>query len=232
MLEEQRLESGWPARDFDPEARSFLLQEARQRVQEQLAQVRNYDVKIAALFTASAGLFALSGFLGSLKLEASPAALLTMMAVSASLVAWILMGFAYWLRETGTGLEMQVIRESYAGISRQELEDAALESHVEDFILNERTIRAKARWLTRSLFAVAAQLVLLFAATIASSYGSRRTQRTETTAMAERTAMRHSYRWFAEGDGDVAAWLSSRTSHCRPSLSRQRCLYGPLQSPS
>ena len=169
MTDQLPLESGWPARDFDAEARAFLLQEARQRVQEQLAQVRNYDVKIAALFTASAGLFALSGFLGSLKLDASPAALLTMMAVSVSLVAWILLGFAYWLRETGTGLEMQAIRENYAGTSRQELEDAALESHVEDFILNERTIRAKARWLTRSLFAVSAQLILLFAATIANS---------------------------------------------------------------
>ena len=169
MSDELPLESGWPARDFDAEARAYLLHEARQRVQEQLAQVRNYDVKIAALFTASAGLFALSGFLGNLRLDASAAALLTMMAVFASLIAWILLGFAYWLRETGTGLEMQAIRENYAGASRQELEDAALESHVEDFILNERTIRAKARWLTRSLFAVAAQLVLLFAATIASS---------------------------------------------------------------
>lgn len=135
-------------------------------------QVRNYDIKIAALFTASAGLFALSGFLGSLRLETSPAAVLTLMAVSVSLITWILLGFAYWLRETGTGLEMQTIRENYVGASRQELEDAALESYVEDFILNERTIRAKARWLTWSLFAVAAQLILLFAATIANSSGT------------------------------------------------------------
>ena len=134
-----------------------MLLEARHRVQEQLAQVRSYDVKIAALFTASAGLFALSGFWGISRFETSPAAVLTLMAVTVSLIAWVLLGIAYWLRETGTGLEMHsYTRRTYAGTTRQELEDAALESHVEDFILNERTIRAKARWLTRSLFAVAA----------------------------------------------------------------------------
>ena len=166
---QESYEQGWPARDFDEEARSYLLQEGRQRVQEQLAQLRSYDVKIAALFTASAGLFALSGFLGSLKLADSPAAILTLLALFASLIAWILLGIAYWLRETGTGLEMQTVRDNYAGTSRQELQDAALESYVEDFILNQRTLRSKARWLTWSLVAVAAQLLLLFAATIANA---------------------------------------------------------------
>ena len=170
MPEDRRsYEEGWPARDFSEEARSYLLHEARQRVQEQLAQVRSYDVKIAALFTASAGLFALSGFLGSLRIEATPEGVLTLMTVSASLIAWILLGIAYWLRRTGVGLDMQAIRDYYAKSGVQELQDAALESLVEDFILNQRTIRSKALWLKWSLIAVAAQLLLLFAATVADT---------------------------------------------------------------
>lgn len=169
MSEQPPAAIGWPARDFDEAARSYLLQEARLRVQEQLAQIRTYDVKIAALFTASAGLFALSGFLGSLTIEATPEAVLTLLAISVSLVAWILLGIAYWLRTTGVGLDMQAIRDSYANTGQQELRDTALESLVEDFILNERTIRSKAGWLTRSLIAVAIQLLLLFAATVANS---------------------------------------------------------------
>ena len=161
--------TGWPARDFDEEARAYLLLEARLRVQEQLAQVRTYDVKIAALFTASAGLFALSGFLGSLRFEATPEAVLTVMTVTLSLIAWALLGVAYWLRTTGVGLDMQAVRDNYANTTLSELRDAALESLVEDFILNEKTIRSKARWLTCSLVAVAAQLLLLFAATVANS---------------------------------------------------------------
>ncbi len=169
MALEELQEEGWPSRDFSPDARAYLLQEARLRVQEQLAQVRTYDVKIAALFTASAGLFALSGFLGTLKLEATPEAVLTLMTVSASLIAWTLLGVAYWLRNTGVGLDMQMIRDGYAKADIQELRDTALEALVEDFILNQNTIRSKARWLTRSLFAVAVQLILLFAATVANA---------------------------------------------------------------
>ncbi len=158
--------TGWPTRDFDEDARSYLLQEARLRVQEQLAHVRTYDVKIAALFTASAGLFALTGVLGNLRIEATPEAVLSLMTASASLIAWILLGIAYWLRNSGVGLDMQTIRDKYAKVG---LQDAALESLVEDFILNQNTIRSKARWLTRSLIAVAVQLILLFAATLANA---------------------------------------------------------------
>ena len=145
------------------------MQEARLRVQEQLAQVRTYDVKIAALFTASAGLFALTGVLGNLRIEATPEAVLSLMTASGSLIAWILLGIAYWLRNSGVGLDMQTIRDKYAKVGLQELQDAALESLVEDFILNQNTIRSKARWLTRSLIAVAVQLILLFAATLANA---------------------------------------------------------------
>lgn len=163
------LEGGWPARDFDKSARAYLLVEARQRVQEQLALIRAQDVKIAALFTTSAGLFALSGVLGSLKVEASPETVLTFLGFFASLLAWCLLGLAYWTREIGSGLDLEVIREHYGGTTRQELEDVALESLVEGFILNQRTIRSKERWLRKSFFAVAAQLLLLFAAIIATA---------------------------------------------------------------
>ena len=165
----ESFEQGWPARDFDEDARGYLLIEARQRVQEQLSTLRSQDVKIAALFTASVALFALSGFLGSLRIEATPEAVLTVMAFVASLGAWLCLGIAYWTRETGDGLSLTMIREYYSGSSRQELQEVGLESAVEDFALNQRAIRAKSRWLRWSFVAVATQLLLLFASILASA---------------------------------------------------------------
>ena len=169
MSTEEWPEDGWPARDFDEDVRLYLLIEARQRVQEQLAFLRAQDVKIAALFTASTALFALSGFLGSLSLEPTPEVVLTFMALFASLVAWSCLGLAYWTREIGVGLNLELIRDHYTGFSKQELQDASLESFVEDFTQNQRTIRSKARWLKRSFVALAAQLLLLFASIIATA---------------------------------------------------------------
>ena len=169
---EPEAQDGWPAQEFEKDARDYLLGEARQRVQEQLAFIRAQDVKIAALFTTSAGLFALSGVLGSLSVEASPETVLTFLEFFASLVAWCLLGLAYWTREIGSGLDLTVIRRHYGGTSRQELEDVTLESLVEGFTLNQRTIRSKERWLRKSFFAVAAQLLLLFGAIIASAAAS------------------------------------------------------------
>lgn len=107
--------------------------------------------------------------LGSLSVEASPETVLTFLEFFASLVAWCLLGLAYWTREIASGLDLTVIRWHYGGTSRQELEDVALESLVEGFALNQRTIRSKERWLRKSFFAVAAQLLLLFAAILASA---------------------------------------------------------------
>ena len=153
---------GWSTRDY-------LRVEARMRVQEQLSLIRAQDVKIAALFTTSAGLFALSGVLGSLSVEVSPETVLTFLGFFASLIAWCLLGLAYWTREIGSGLDLAIIRQHYGGTSRQELEDVTLESLVEGFVINQGTIRSKERWLRKSFFAVATQLLLLFAAFIAVS---------------------------------------------------------------
>ena len=167
--DEYELQDGWPARDFDEQARDYLLVEARKRVQEQLSLIRAQDVKIAALFTTSAGLFALSGLLGILRVELSPESVLTFLGFFASLLAWCLLGLAYWTREIGSGLDLDVIRQHYSRSSRQELEDVTLETLSEGFVLNQRTIRSKERWLRMSFFAVAAQLILLFAAIIATA---------------------------------------------------------------
>lgn len=166
------LESGWPARDFDEEARAFLLEEARQRIQAQVAHLRAQDVKIAALFTASAGLFALSGLLGGLRVEATPETVLTFMGFLASLVAWLFLGLAYWTRDMGVGLDLEIVKRHYTLASSQELKDATLESLVAGFILNQQTIGSKTRWLQKSFFAVATQLLLLFAAVIAGAIAS------------------------------------------------------------
>ena len=168
----ESFEQGWPARDFDEDAREYLLIESRQRVQEQLTLLRSQDVKIAALFTASTALFALSGILGSPRLEGTPEAVLTFMAFFVSLGAWLCLGIAYWTRDIGDGLNLAIIREHYVQTSIQDLQDVALESLVEDFILNQRQILTKGRWLKWSFVAVATQLLLLFASIVASAVGS------------------------------------------------------------
>jgi len=172
VVEKLPLETGWPARDFDAEAREYLLEEAHQRVQAQLAHLRAQDVKIAALFTASAGLFALSGLLGGLRLEATPEAVLTFMGFFASLVAWLFLGLAYWTRDIGVGLDLDIVKKHYAGATSQELKDATLESLVAGFILNQQTIESKTRWLQKSFFGVATQLLLLFAVVVAGAIAS------------------------------------------------------------
>lgn len=169
MASEDLREDGWPARDFDRKARRYLLSESRQRVQEQLAELGSQDVKIAALFTASAALFAVNGLTGGVQLVWSAAAILTFATFLASLVAWTLLGFAYWTRSVGLGVDPRVFRRHYQQASEQELRDAALELAVEDFELNQGTIDSKAKWLRCSFLAIAVQLVLTFSAVLASS---------------------------------------------------------------
>ena len=169
MTTEELREDGWPARDFDEGARRYLLTETRQRVQEQLAEIAAQDVKIAALFTASAALFAVSGLTGDVRLEWSTAAILTFATFFASLIAWIFLGFAYRTRPVGLGVDPRVFRRHYQQASEQELRDAALELAVEDFGLNQKTIDSKARWLRYSFVAIAIQLVFAFLAVVASS---------------------------------------------------------------
>ena len=169
MSDRLPLEDGWPSRAFDEEARAYLLDEARRRVQAQLSHLRAQDVKIAALFTASAGLFALSGFLGNLRVDAEPEVILTFMALFASLVAWLFLGVAYWTREIASGLNLEIIRDHYAGSSRQELENVSLESSIAAFAINQQTILTKAVWLQRSFVAVAAQLLLIFASVLVTA---------------------------------------------------------------
>ena len=169
MALEQLQEEGWPARDFDEPARAYLLAESRQRIQEQLAQIGAQDVKIAALFTASAALFAVSGLTGELRPALSVHAFLTYATFLATLISWLLLGRAYWTRTVGVGVDPRVFREHYRSASEQELRDVALELAVEDFGLNQGAIQSKARWLRFAFVAIAAQLLLLFASVLAHS---------------------------------------------------------------
>ena len=90
----------------------------------------------------------------------------------ASLVAWLFLGLAYWTRDMGVGLDLEIVKRHYTLASSQELKDATLESLVAGFILNQQTIGSKTRWLQKSFFAVATQLLLLFAAVIAGAIAS------------------------------------------------------------
>lgn len=178
-------EDGWPSRDFHPDARSYLLVESRRRVQEQLAEIGALDVKIAALFTASAVLFTISGLVGDLTLEFSAPAVLTFAAFFASLISWLLLGLAYWTRKVGVGVDPRIFRHHYKRSSEQELRDAALESAVEDFAQNQSTIGSKALWLQRSFFAIAAQLVLVFASVVATSVADGAEPKSQETTVTE-----------------------------------------------
>lgn len=169
MATEDLREDGWPARDFDEHARAYLLAESRQRIQEQLAQIGAQDVKIAALFTASAALFAVSGLTGELRPELTVHAVLTYATFLATLISWLLLGRAYWTRTVGVGVDPRVFRDFYRSASEQELRDVALELAVEDFGLNQGAIQSKARWLRFAFVAIAAQLLLVFSSVVASS---------------------------------------------------------------
>ena len=169
MPTDELKEDGWPSRDFDEDGRAYLLTESRQRIQEQLAQIAAQDVKIAALFTASVALFAVSGLTGDLRLELSTPAFLTYATFLVSLISWSLLGRAYWTREVGVGVDPRVFREHYRLASEQELRDVALELAVEDFGLNQGAIESKARWLRFAFVAIAAQLLLVFASVVAVS---------------------------------------------------------------
>ena len=69
----------------------------------------------------------------------------------------------------GVGLDLEIIQRFYRHASRQELRDAALESLVAGFSINRQAIDWKTQWLQKSFFAVATQLLLLFAAIVAAA---------------------------------------------------------------
>ena len=185
MTDDLQEENSWPARDFDLGARAYLLEESRKRVQEQLAHIGAQDVKAAALFTASAVLFTATGLVGDLKIEPTASAVLTCFAFFASVVSWLLLGCSYWTREVGVGVNLQILRDHYVDASEQELRDSALESAVEDFELNQRTIKSKARWLRFAFMAIAIQLALVFASVMASSLDSTVETETQESPVAE-----------------------------------------------
>jgi len=144
MVDDHSSEAGWPARAFEEGVRDYLLVEAQVRVREQLAHISAQDVKTAALFTASAALLTVSGLLGETRLAFTSPAVLTILAFCASLITWFLLGLAYWTREVGAGVNLEIIRDHDAGASERELRDVVLESAVEDFTLNQQTIVAGA----------------------------------------------------------------------------------------
>ncbi len=162
-------EQGWPARDFDEAARDYLLDEARPRVQEQIAHIGAQDVKTVALFTASAIVFTATGLIGDVRFALTPVAILTLATIAASLGSWFFLGTAYWTRDVKVGIDLEIIQTSYAGASERTLRDASLEALAYAFKFNQQVVADKATWIRRSFIAVAVQFLLLVASVLANS---------------------------------------------------------------
>ena len=160
-------EEGWPERDFDPSARDYLLDEARQRVQEQLAQITAQDVKCAAIITISVLLVSASGLIGEPTINLTVAGVLTPITFGAALITWILGWLAYQSRPVGAGVNVSLLRTHYRRASAGALRGAALEALVLDFEQNQVVLTAKEQWLRYAVRVAGVQGALLLAVLIA-----------------------------------------------------------------
>ena len=163
------LEQGWPARDFPPDARDYLLTEVRKRVQEQLAYISAQDVKTATIFTLSVVLLSASGLIGDFEIAFTAAGVLTALEFACALLTWSFAWLAYRTRRVATGVNVSVFRDHYAGASERELRDAALEALALDFDLNRTVVDAKGKWLRYTVYSLGAQAILLFAVIVVRS---------------------------------------------------------------
>lgn len=157
------IEQGWPARDFSPESRDYLLTEARKRVQEQLAYVSTQDVKTATVFALSVVLLSASGLVGDLRISFAIAGVLAALEFAFTLLAWTFAWLAYREGKVGSGVNVAIFRRHYRGASTRELKDASLESLTLDFEQNLAVIAAKARWLSLAVYSLGAQALTLIA---------------------------------------------------------------------
>lgn len=160
---------GWSERHFSTEARSYLLDEARNAVQEQLRFLASQDVRVVATFTISLLLVSATGIVGDIRLSADIVSLLTLIALALSVVVWICCWAAYFTRTVAFSVDVTILTRSYRGAEADELRAASLEALVEAFALNEQTIDAQGRWLRYAIVGLGVQLMLLVATIVAGA---------------------------------------------------------------
>ena len=163
------LEQGWPARDFLPDARDYLLTEVRKRVQEQLAYISAQDVKTATIFTLSVVLLSASGLIGDFEIAFTAAGVLTALEFACALLTWSFAWLAYRESRVGSGVNISVFPRHYRNASEREMKDAALEALTLDFEQNLAIIEAKARWLSLAVYSLGGQALILVAVIVARS---------------------------------------------------------------
>ena len=166
---ERVTETSWSPADFSEDARTYLLAEARRRVQEQLTFIDSQDVRTRTAFTISVLLVAAVGIIGDVSIDTRPLALLTVIAFVASVVTWGLSWLAYRAVDAGSGVNVSTLARDYGGASGREMEDATLVALVGDFEQNQVVIEEKGRWLRVALSTLAVQLLLLVATVIVSA---------------------------------------------------------------
>ena len=130
------------------------------------------DVRARTGFSISVLLVAAVGIIGDVSIDASPLALLTVVAFSSSVVTWVLSWLAYRAVDVGSGVNVSTLARDFGGASRREMEDATLMTLVRGFEQNQAVIETKGRWLRVALYALALQLSLLVATVIVSAIQS------------------------------------------------------------
>ena len=103
------------------------------------------DVRIATVFTVS--VLIVSATESSVKWHSRlrRVAVLTLMAFGASVIEWALCWWAYRSSTIDTGVNVERMAIDYSGHSRQQLQDAALETLVDSFSDNQRVIDERSR---------------------------------------------------------------------------------------
>ena len=114
----------WSPAAFSEDALQYLLAEARQRVKEQLLFMDSQDVRTRTAFSISVLLVAAVGIIGDVSINASPLALLTVVAFGSSVVTWVCSWVAYRAVDVGSGVNVATLARAFGGASRREMEDA------------------------------------------------------------------------------------------------------------
>ena len=162
------------AEAFDDEARDFLYEESRQRLQETIAFGDQQEAKALALVRISLVIIAASGIFGDLQVEiASPVEweLITWASVFAIASSMAVGGLAFWLLhpqvwETGTNVGWLA---RWSGASREDMRSAALETLIEGFDRNDGITHRRGERLVWLLRAVAVQTFFVVLVQIAAA---------------------------------------------------------------
>ena len=127
------------------------------------------DVRIATVFTVSVLIVSATGVIGNVAFAAEAVAVLTLITFAASVVQWGLCWWAYRSSTIDTGVNVKRMALDYSGSSRQQLQDAALETLVDSFSDNQGVISQRSYWLRNAILMLGVQLALLVATVIAGA---------------------------------------------------------------